>query len=109
MRQIDEVPLSHASIGIFDEETLGGRCASSIMLKINNEHYLKLKFNYGRGTNMKAKLLDLWCLENFVSSLSIDSFRIYGDSLVIVNWDKHFYKLHAISLHRWCLRTKALL
>ena len=38
-----------------------------------------------------------------------DSLIIYGDSQVIIQWDKGKYNLQVMARNNWCYRTKSLL
>ena len=79
-------------------------CVAGTLLKLNEEHVFNLKLNCGHGTNTKVKLFSLWCLVKFFSMMGIDTLHIFGDSLVMVNWEKQIWPLQVISLDQWCFR-----
>ena len=67
------------------------------LLKFNEEHFLKMIFFCGCESNMKVELLALWCLLYIVHLLGIDSFHVFGDSLVIISWDRNLCSLQVVS------------
>ena len=72
-------------IGFFDEATVDNNCGLNIFLKINSNHFYRAHFAGGKGNNMKAKILGLWGLLHFVSSLSISKMMVVGDSKVVID------------------------
>ena len=72
----------------FDEAEQDGICNVGALLQINDEHIFSHKLNCGHGTNTKVELLAFWCLVKKIIILDIDTLHIFGDSLVIVNWEK---------------------
>ena len=84
-------------VGIFYGLEQKGMCGGGIYLKINASHYYKNWLGCGIGTNTKVELLPLWGSLNFASKIGIVSIQIFGDSKVIVEWDKGFYGLHVIT------------
>ena len=85
---MSDLPYTSVATTFFDHVAQDGICCASILLRINEEHLLRIKLNCGKGNNTKDELLALWFLVNFDSILGIDTLNIYGDSLVVVNWSK---------------------
>lgn len=46
----------------FDGATNLGVCGDGGVIHLNFNHYFTLRMNCGRGSNMKAELLALWCV-----------------------------------------------
>ena len=109
LRRIHEFHVSSETTGFLYWGTQSGISGAGVFFRINDEHLFRLKMNCGRGSNTKYELLYISCLSKFASTLGIDILKIYGDSLVIVNWEKKSFSLHVISLFRWCWRIEYLL
>ena len=54
IRRIVDVPSTQEAIGFFDGAIHGGFCAARVVLRLNNDHFFKLRLNCGHGTNTKA-------------------------------------------------------
>ena len=90
LRDIRDLPTSSKATCFFDAEVQSGFCGASIFLNANDEHLFASKINSGKGTNTKVELLALGCLTKFDFILGIDTLKVSGDSLVIVNWQKSY-------------------
>ena len=82
----------------FDGTVQDGRCGVGEVLRINDEHFFKLKFNCGQ----KQNILALWHLVRFATILGIDFLNIFWNSMVIVNWANQLWTLWIISLDQLC-------
>ena len=49
-------------IGHFDGAKKNGWCGSGMVLKLKEEHYIKLKMGFGKGTTITTNLISLWDL-----------------------------------------------
>ena len=94
-----DLPYTSVATRFSDHAAQDGICCASILLRINEEHLLRIKLNCGKGNNTKDELLALWFLVIFYSILGIDTLNIYGDFLVIINWEKELWTLHVITLN----------
>ena len=65
-RQICDFPPLSSTYGFFDGDAKDGRCGAGGVLRINREHYFKLKLNYGSRSNTKAEMMTLWCLNKSI-------------------------------------------
>ena len=61
------------------------------------------------GTNTMVEVLSLWGLLHFVSLNGIYDISIYGDSKIIIGWDKGCFGLQVLHLNQWCSRVKSLI
>ena len=51
-------------------------------------------------------MLVLWGILSFASLNGIESFYIYGDSKVVIEWEKGSYNLQLLQLKHWRMRVK---
>ena len=63
----------------------------------------------GLVTNTRVELLSLWVLLHFASLNGISNISIYGDSKIIIEWDKGVYGLQVLNIKQWCWRVKLLI
>ena len=89
------------AVGYFDGATKEGFCAMGVFLWINNLHRFNFKLHCGTGTNMKEKLLTLWCLCKVAKFFGIVALQVFGDSSVTIKWERGDYKLNVIYLIPW--------
>ena len=73
IKQVVELPISHEAIGFFDGPSQGGICAAGLVLRLNKDHFFKLKLNCCSRSNTKSKLMPLRCLSSVASNFGIDS------------------------------------
>ena len=79
-----------------------------MIVKINENHYFKLWMGRDKGSNTKAQLLGLWGVFFFSNKSGIDSFSIFGDLKVIIEWEKGDFNLQVLLISFWCRRVKGL-
>lgn len=53
--------------------------------------------------------MGLWGTLKVASICAIDSVKVFGDSLVIINWANKQANLENTLLHHWCQRTSFML
>ena len=88
----------HEAKGFFEGVSQGGLYAAGVILRLNGDHYFTFKLNCGYGTNIKVELISFWCLTKISSSFGIDSLKIFGGSLVVINWSKGIQNSQVIDL-----------
>ena len=62
----------------------------------------------GKSINTRAELLALWALLFFSKEIGLPMLHIYGDSSVIINWEKGISTLSSLDLEAWCENIKEL-
>ena len=62
----------------------------------------------GKSTNTRAELLSLWALLYFTKEIELPMLHIYGDSSVIINWEKGISTLTTLDIEAWCENIKKL-
>jgi hypothetical protein len=55
------------------------------ILRLTENSYYKWTFNYGPGTNTRAKLLGVWATLNLAARLNLEALQIFGDSKIIID------------------------
>lgn len=102
-------PPQHMAVIYFDGAASGGHCAAGGIIHLNPDHYFTLKLNCGRGSNMKAEILRLWCVMMVASCFGLSNVAIFGDSRVTINWDWGEHKMDNLPLSHWCSRIRVLI
>ena len=95
--------------GFFDgaaTENIGG---ASFVLLMSDSHTLGFSLGCGTRTNTREKFLDLWALLAVAKHLGIPLLTIFGDSLVIINWENRIASLDSPSLDHWCKDIRSLM
>ena len=77
-------------------------------LMLNEYHHLEFALGAGPCTNTKVELIGLWALMHTTQMMGIPKLRIFGDSLVIINWAKGTSSLSPPELYHWCRDTRNL-
>ena len=77
------------------------------MLHLNDSHFLSFSLGCGKSTNTRAEILALWALLAVAQHLGIPLLNIFGDSLVIINWENRISSLDSPSLDHWCKDIKS--
>ena len=95
--------------GFFDEVAADCKGGVGFFLALNESHSLNFTMDCGLSTNTKAKLLALWALLDVAVDLGIPSLNIFGDSAVIINWEKCHASLDPPDLSHWCMDTRRLI
>ena len=95
---IDTMP-----IGFFDGASQEGGYlfGASMVLKIGDNHILKLSMGCGQGSNTKSELLALYGLLVFVNHLGISHLQVVGDSKVVIEWDQRKNNLQVLFIEWW--------
>ena len=63
----------------------------------------------GTCTNTKAELIALWDLLSVTKMMGIPYLNVFGDSAVIINWEKGNVALNPSDLSHWCMDTRRLI
>ena len=67
------------------------------------------KLGCGSSTNTRAGLLALWASLQVTKYIGLSYLHIFGDSSVIINWEKRESTLHVVDLEAWCYNTRLLI
>ena len=67
-------------------------------LHISDNHHYAYRVRLGLGTNNFAEVMALKSLIHFVVEKNIKRLQIYGDSFIIINWDKRTQICHLMRL-----------
>ena len=105
------IGLSHVLVypcGFFDGASAQGAGGAGYVLILSEAHTFEFELGAGPCTNTKAELIGLWALLHTTQMMGIPKLRIYGDSLVIINWAKGTTSLSPPELHHWCRDTRKL-
>ena len=85
---------------------LGG---AGIYIWLNEQHMLAFKLGCGSCTNTRAELLALWASLWVPKDIGLPYLHIFGDSSVIINWEKKESTLDMVNLEAWCFNTRILM
>lgn len=97
------------SIGFFDGASYEHKGGAGFTIRCGLDYLLKFRLACGVATNTKAELLGLWGVLKVAAICVIDSLKVYGDSMVIINWANRQAKLENTLLYHWCNRISFLL
>lgn len=86
-RGIKQIHNYHSAFGFFDGVATASGCGAGFTIHCGEDLSHRCSLNIGKGTNTKAELLGLWGILKAMFCFGIDSFRVFGDSSGIVNWD----------------------
>ena len=81
-------PYHHLPSGFFDGAAIDNKGGAVIFLLISDSHHFHIKMGCGSSTKTRAELLDLWALLYFAKKIGIQRIHIFGDSMVVINWEK---------------------
>ena len=84
--------------GFFDGAVVGNIGGAGFVLLLSDSHTLGFSLGCGRSTNTRAKRLALWALLAVSKHLGIPLLTIFGDSLVIINWENRNASMDSPSL-----------
>lgn len=91
---------------LFDGAAQLGNCGARGVIFLNQNHFYTFCLNCGKGTNIRAELLALWCVARVANLFVLANIKIYGDSRVMIKWAKGAYDLKVMNLVYWCNRTQ---
>ena len=68
-RMVENCSFPLSAIGFFHGASQDGLCVAGGILKINQDHFFRLRLNYVRSAYTKVELIALWCLCKVVELL----------------------------------------
>ena len=95
--------------GFFDGPSTTTAASVGYILYLNESHSFEFALGVGNGSNTKAELLCLWALLLSSHMMGIPLSHIFGDSSVIINWEKGSIALSPLELFHWCQETRNLI
>ena len=93
------------SYGFFDGAIVDYKGGVGFSLALNESHSFEFAMGVGICTNTKAELMALWALLFVANMMGIPCLNIFGDSTVIINWEKLHASLDPPDLSHWCMDT----
>ena len=94
--------------GFFDGAYASNIGGVGFCLFLNESHSFEFAMGAGTCTNTKAELIALWALLHIAQVMEIPTLYIFGDSTVIINWEKGIAALSPPDLSHWCRDTRKL-
>lgn len=89
----------------FDGASQAGICAVGGVIYLNETHCFTVKLKCGKGSNMKAELMALWCVLKVANIFGLTNIKVYGDSRVTIKWAEGKFKINVLNLRHWAIRT----
>ena len=86
----------------------GTQSGAGGVIHVSPNTLCRWNFNCGQGTNTRAELLGAWATLHLASRLNLDTFLLYGDSCIVIDWLKNKGKLQVTTLLGWKDRIKQL-
>jgi hypothetical protein len=76
------------SMGYFDGASQGHppKCGVGVVLLINQNHYIYIRYAPGGGTNNRVELIALWTLLETTKQKDIRKLHVLGDSKLAIDW-----------------------
>ena len=105
---MDQGPILVYPCRFFDRASAKGTGGVGYCLLLSDSHSFEFALGAGPCTNTKAELIGLWDLLHTAQMMGIPKLRIFGDSLVIINWTKGTASLSPSKLRHWCGDTRKL-
>ena len=96
-------------MAFFDGAAADSTGGVGVCIWINEQHYFSIILGYGYNTNTRAELLALWALLYIAKDNRLPYLHVFGDSSVIINWEKGESTLDMVNLEAWCNNTKKLI
>jgi len=73
-------------VGYFDGAAKDGAGGCGFILYINKDHYYRGWMGIDTCTNNLSELTAVWSLLYWARRLNIRELKIYGDSLIVIDW-----------------------
>ena len=99
---IGPAPVLAYPIDFFNGAATKEMGGARVYIEISHVHSFHIKLGCGPSTNMRAELLALWSLLYWEKMLGLPSLNIFGDSLVIINWENGKAASACLDLDNWC-------
>ena len=109
IRNIGKSPTSVYPMIYFDGAAVNNMDGAGFYLWLNEQHLLAFKLGCGSCTNTSAELLALWASLRVAKDIGLPYLHIFGDSSVIINWEKKESTLDMVNLEVWCYNTRLLM
>ena len=109
IRNIGDPPVMKSQMVFFygaAYESIGG---AGICIWLNDQHFLSIQLGCGSSTNTRVELLALWASLYIAKDIGFPYLHIFGNSSVIINWEKGESTLDMVNLEGWCLNTRILM
>lgn len=78
------------SWGYFDDASQGHppSIGVGVVMFLNQNHYINIKYALGGGSNNKAELIALWTLLEAGKQKDVRKLHVLGDSKLVIDWAK---------------------
>jgi len=96
-------------VGFFDGAAVDGMGGCGFILHINKEHFYRGWTGLLMCTNNLAEITAVWTLLFWANKLDTKDLRVYGDSLLVINWLLGSSMMHASNLTHRGSRIKDLM
>ena len=83
----------NSSLGFFYGSSLEGKCESSMVVKMNDNHFFNLWMGSRIRSTTRAEMMGMWGVLFFAERIWIDYISIFGDSKVFIEWAKGNYSI----------------
>ena len=108
-RAVGSGPVLVFPFGFFDGAAANNIGGVGFCLYLNESHSFEFPMGAGTCTNTRAELIALWALLHITQLMGIPLLNIFGDSDVIINWEKGKDALNPPDLSHWCTDTRSLI
>ena len=108
IRVIPPLDINHALIGFFDGAAVDGRGGSGFILYISKHHFYRGWTGLLASSNNLAETFAVWILLYWANQLKLTHLRVFGDSLLVINWLNGSSLIHAKNLVHHCYRVREL-
>ena len=108
-RAIGAGPILVSPYGFFDGAAANGYGGAGFCLFLSESHSYEFALGDSSCTNTKAELIALWALLYVTLLMGIPKMNIFGDSAVIISWEKGITALNPPALSDWCMDTRRLI
>jgi len=109
IRVVPPLDTNYELVGFFDGAAANGRGGCGFILYYSKDHYFRGWTGLKISTNNLSELFAVWSLLYWAHLLNFNTLRIFGDSLIVINWLNGVSLFRAKNLLHHCSSIRQLL
>jgi len=109
IRVVPSLDINHEMIGFFDGAAVDGRGGCGFILYISKDHFYRGWTGLLACSNNLAEIFAVWTILYWAHHLKLTDLRVFGDSLLVINWLNGSSLIHAKNLVHHCSRVRELI
>lgn len=109
IRVVPSLDINLELVGFFDGAVVNGRGGCGFILYFSKDHYFRGWTGLKESTNNLAEIFAVWSLLHWAHLLKLTNLRIFGDSLIVMNWLNGSSFIQAKNLVHHCSSIRKLI